>query len=72
MPPDKHEHNMTRLFFPEFTPTHSRHSSKTGSTNVTASYPMPPPNSLQDMSGHMAFPTPPQQDIEEYYSDELE
>ncbi|MPC99119.1 hypothetical protein E2C01_094515 [Portunus trituberculatus] len=31
-----------------------------------------PPHSLQDMPGHMAFPSPPQQNIPEYYTDELE
>ncbi|KAK3886206.1 hypothetical protein Pcinc_009625 [Petrolisthes cinctipes] len=31
--------------------------------------PTPP---LQDMPGHMALPTPSQQDTDEYYTDELE
>ncbi|KAK3886211.1 hypothetical protein Pcinc_009630 [Petrolisthes cinctipes] len=31
-----------------------------------------PTSPLLDMPGHMALPTPPQQDTDEYYTDELE
>ncbi|MPC19649.1 hypothetical protein E2C01_012573 [Portunus trituberculatus] len=59
MPPDKHERDTTF-----HSSIYRRHSIASQAT-----WPFSPLTTLpQDMPGHMALPTPPQQDTDEYFT----